>query len=190
MDYWNPIGYYGVNLMVAFIFIVMIYNRYRTPNLDYVFTYFMFNTIIFFVSLILSAITLSIGFAFGLFAIFGILRYRTEPIPIREMTYLFGIISIGLINGLAANESYSIAIMMPNLAILILTFALEQLMAKHILQRKVIIYENIDNIKPQNKEQLLADLKARTGLDIVKYEIRRVDFLRDIARVRIFYREG
>ncbi len=190
MDFWNPIGYYGINLVVAFFFIIMIYNRYRTPNLDYVFTYFIFNSVVFFVSLILSAVTISVGFAFGLFAIFGILRYRTEPIPIREMTYLFGIITIGLINGLAANESYSIDIIVPNLAILILTFTLEQYMAKHILQRKVVIYENIDNIKPQNQEQLLTDLKARTGLDIVKYEIRRVDFLRDIARIWIFYKEN
>jgi len=190
MDFWNPIGYYGINLVVAFFFIIMIYNRYRTPNLDYVFTYFIFNTVVFFVSLILSAVTISVGFAFGLFAIFGILRYRTEPIPIREMTYLFGIITIGLINGLAANESYSIDIIVPNLAILILTFTLEQYMAKHILQRKVVIYENIDNIKPQNQEQLLADLKTRTGLDIVKYEISRVDFLRDIARIWIFYKDN
>ncbi len=190
MEFWNHLSYYGINLAVAFTIIVLIYNRFRTPNLDYVFTYFLFNTIVFFISLILSTVTLSVGFAFGLFAIFGILRYRTEPIPIREMTYLFGIITIGLINGLAANESFSISITVPNISVLVLTFALEYLMAGHILQRKVVIYENIDNIKPQNEEKLLADLKERTGLEIERYEIRRVDFLKDTAKIWVFHKEG
>lgn len=181
--------YYGLNMIFIFIFIILIYNRYRRLEQGFIFTYFMFNTIVFFVSLMLSAITLSIGFAFGLFAIFGILRYRTEPIPIREMTYLFGAITLGLINGLALSNFTLSVVAVPNIAIVVLAFLLEFFLVKHTLLDKVIIYEKIENIKPENREVLIADLKERTGLDIVNIEINRVDFLRDTARIRVFFRE-
>jgi len=189
MNTWTILQHYGLNMIITFIFIVLIYNRYRRQEQGLIFTYFMFNTIVFFVSFMLSAITLSIGFAFGLFAIFGILRYRTEPIPIREMTYLFGAITLGLINGLAPSNFILSIIVVPNIAIVVLAFLLEFFLAKHALLDKLIIYEKIENIKPENREALLADLKERTGLDIVNIEIYRVDFLRDTARIRIFFRE-
>ncbi len=181
------LGHYGLNLAIAFALIILVYNRYRNHELGYVFIYFMFNTIVFFVSFLLSAIELSVGFAFGLFAIFGIMRYRTEPIPIREMTYLFGAITIGLINGLAIGNFDFAMVLIPNLAILTMAFLLEHYLAKEAILETLVIYEKIENIKPANKELLLADLKSRTGLPIKNYNIVRVDFLRDIARIRVFY---
>lgn len=189
MNVLTILQYYGLNMIFIFIFIILIYNRYRRLEQGFIFTYFMFNTIVFFVSFMLSAITLSIGFAFGLFAIFGILRYRTELIPIREMTYLFGAITLGLINGLALSNFTLSVVAVPNIAIVALAFLLEFFLVKHTLLDKVIIYEKIENIKPENREALIADLKERTGLDIVNIEINRVDFLRDTARIRVFFRE-
>lgn len=189
IDMWVLLGHYCINLAAAFIFIILIYHRFRTGAVNLVFTFFMFNTIVFFVSFILSTVTLSVGFAFGLFAIFGILRYRTEPIPIREMTYLFGTITIGLLNGLAENRLDPQVVMVPNLAIIMLAFILEFFLSRRTLSEKEVIYEKIDNIKPENHTRLKADLVSRTGLDIVSFEITRVDFLRDVARIRIFYRD-
>lgn len=189
MNAWTILQHYGLNMIITFIFIILIYNRYRRQEQGFIFTYFMFNTIVFFVSFMLSAITLSIGFAFGLFAIFGILRYRTEQIPIREMTYLFGAITLGLINGLAPNNFAFAVVVIPNIAIVVLAFLLEFFLFKHTLLEKLIIYEKIENIKPKNHDILISDLKERTGLDIVNIEIIRVDFLRDTARIRVFFRE-
>ncbi len=179
--------FYGFNLLIIFAFIVLVYNRYQSHELGYVFTYFMFNTIVFFVSLLFSSITLSVGIAFGLFAIFGIMRYRTEPIPIREMTYLFGSITIGLINGISVkNLEFSMAAV-PNLAILLLAFILEYFLSRHPVMETRVTYEKIDNIKPENHLRLMEDLRNRTGLDIKKFKITRIDFLRDVARIRVFY---
>lgn len=183
------LSHYGINIIVAFIFIVLIYNRFRTHQLGYVFTYFMFNTIVFFVSCLLSAITLSVGFAFGLFAVFGIMRYRTEPIPIREMTYLFGAITIGLINGLAIGNFGLIIVLIPNTAILIMAYLLEFFLTKDAVLETLVIYEKIENINPARHDILLSDLRERTGLKIKNFIITRVDFLRDVARIRVFYRE-
>jgi len=97
----NLIIRFGFNLSIAFIIIKLIYQRNHTDNLDFVFTYFMFNSLIFFFAFLLGSITINIGFAFGLFAVFAILRYRTDPIPIKEMTYLFIVITIGVINAIS-----------------------------------------------------------------------------------------
>ena len=99
----NLIARFGFNLSIAFIIIKIIYQRNHTNN-DFVFTYFMFNSLIFFFAFLLGNITINIGFAFGLFAVFAILRYRTDPIPIKEMTYLFIVITIGVINALSGTD--------------------------------------------------------------------------------------
>ncbi len=189
LNSWYLLSHYSINLVVAFIFIFLIYNRYRTHELGYVFTYMMFNTIVFFVAYMLSAVTLSVGFAFGLFAIFGIMRYRTETIPIREMTYLFGSITIGLLNGLAANKLHIIEVTIPNISVLSLAFILEYFLARYTLNEKSIIYDNLDNIKPENRTDLMADLKQRTGLPIQRVKIKRIDFSRSVVRISIYYKE-
>ncbi|MBC8197759.1 MAG: DUF4956 domain-containing protein [Candidatus Marinimicrobia bacterium] len=165
----------------------MIYHRDHRNN-DFVFTYFMFNSLIFFFAFILSNITINIGFAFGLFAVFAILRYRTDPIPIKEMTYLFIVITIGVINALSnIGESY-LSLIFTNIALIGLTFILEKYWQQNLLFRQTIEYEKIENIKPENIDLLKKDLKARTGLNIQEIEIRKINFLRDTARIRIYYK--
>ena len=180
---------FGFNLTIAFIIIKLIYYRNRSSNLDFVFTYFMFNSLIFFFAYLLGNITINMGFAFGLFAVFAILRYRTDPIPIKEMTYLFIVITIGVINALSGNEvSYTI-LLFTNITLVVLTYFLETYWQKNLLILMTVVYEKIENIKPENRDALLADLKERTGLNIQSLEFRRMNFLRDTARIRIYYKE-
>ena len=188
-DLINLMIRFGFNLTIAFIIIKLIYQRNRPNNLDFVFTYFMFNSLIFFFAFLLGNITINIGFAFGLFAVFAILRYRTDPIPIKEMTYLFIVITIGVINALSGAEVSYAQLLFTNMALVGLTYFLETYWRKNLLVRITIEYEKIENIKPENHDTLLADLKERTGLNIQSFEFRRMNFLRDTARIRIYYKE-
>ena len=180
---------FGFNLSIAFIIIKLIYHRNRSSNLDFVFTYFMFNSLIFFFAYLLGNITINMGFAFGLFAVFAILRYRTDPIPIKEMTYLFIVITIGVINALSGNEVSYTVLLFTNITLVVLTYFLETYWQKNLLIRMTVEYEKIENIKPENRDALLADLKERTGLNIQSLEFRRMNFLRDTTRIRIYYKE-
>ena len=193
----NLLTYYGLNLVSAIVFIVFVYNRYRKNDTVFVFTFFMFNTIVFFVAYMLSAVDVSFGFAFGLFAIFGILRYRTEQVAIKEMTYLFGTITIGLINGLAASMDPSLSVLIPNILIVGLAFILEVILDRldayrdikePILSSKMIIYNNTDNIRPEKQDELITDLVSITGLDILDIRIGRIDLLTNSVRIRVFYK--
>ena len=184
----NLIIRFGFNLSVAFIIIKLIYQRDHNNN-DFVFTYFMFNSLIFFFASILGSITINMGFAFGLFAVFAILRYRTDPIPIKEMTYLFIVITIGVINALSGDEVSIGALLFTNTALVGLTYFLEKYWQNNLLASMNIDYEKIENVKPENHEALLADLKERTGLNIQDFQFSRMNFLRDTARIKIYYKK-
>ena len=123
-EFFNLIFRFGFNLSIAFIIIKLIYYRNYNNN-DFVFTYFMFNSLIFFFASILGSMTVNLGFAFGLFAVFAILRYRTDPIPIKEMTYLFIVITVGVINALSSREVSYAELLFTNIALVVLTYFLE-----------------------------------------------------------------
>ena len=176
------------NLAVVLLIVRYIYYPI-TKNKDYLFTYLLISLTVFLLCFLLDNVKLQLGFALGLFAIFGIIRYRTDPIPIKEMTYLFLVIGISVVNALANKKISYAELVFANLLIVFVTFGMEHLWLLKHETRKNIIYEKIELIKPENKEELLADLKERTGLNIVRYEIRRIDFLKDIANIRIFYYE-
>jgi len=156
---------------------------------DYLFTFIMISTVVFLLCILLESVKLQLGFAFGLFAIFGILRYRTNAIPIKEMTYLFVIIGISVVNALA-NKKVSLAeLLFTNLIILGIIYGIERLWLLRHESSKVVIYEKIDLIKPEKYELLKKDLEERTGLKINRVEIGRIDFLRDTAKLVIHYYE-
>ena len=182
----NLIIRFGFNLSIAFIIIKLIYQRNHSNNLDFVFTYFMFNSLIFFFAFLLGNITINMGFAFGLFAVFAILRYRTDPIPIKEMTYLFIVITIGVINALSGAEVSYAALLFTNIALVGLTYVLETYWQNNTLILRTVEYEIIENIKPENHEKLRLDLEDRIGIPIVKFEIHRINFLRDTVRISIY----
>ena len=131
-------------------------------------------------------VKLQIGFTLGLFAIFGMIRYRTETVPIREMTYLFVIIGVSVINGLAMTVSYA-ELVLTNFLLIALTWVLEnQKILKHT-STKLVLYEKIELIVPERRAELMADLEKRTGLQIEKIEIGHIDFLRDVAYIKLYY---
>ncbi len=166
------------------------YMYYKTtPRKDYLFTYILISLVVFFMCFLLENIKLELGFALGLFAIFGIIRYRTTQIPIREMTYLFLVIGLSVINALSnAKVSYA-ELIFTNLALIFVTYLLEKVFLLRHESKKVINYENVELIKPERREDLKRDLEERTGLVINRLEVGRVDYLRDSARVIIYYFE-
>ena len=187
-EFFNLIFRFGFNLSIAFIIIKLIYYRNHNNN-DFVFTYFMFNSLIFFFATVLGSMTVNLGFAFGLFAVFAILRYRTDPIPIKEMTYLFIVITIGVINALSSSEVSYAELLFTNVALVGLTYFLETYWQNNLLVRHSVEYEIIENIKPENHEKLLLDLEDRTGFSIKHFEIGRINFLRDTVQIRIYCKD-
>ena len=180
---------FGFNFLVVIAIVRGIYYP-KTKDKDYIFTFLAFNTIIFFVLRLLSSIDLSVGFGFGLFAIFSVLRYRTNPIPIREMTYLFVIIALPVMNSILINENGFEQLLLANLLTILVLYAIEQGWGFQFVARKMITYEKIELIQPEKHQQLLDDLRQRTGLSITGYEIGSIDFLRDTAKIEIFYTEN
>lgn len=174
---------------VFFIYIIarVVYFRLGR-NRDYMFTLFLFNMLVFFVCYLLTSVNLSLGFAFGIFAIFSLLRYRTTTIPIKEMTYMFISIAIAIINALSTFDLSFAELLFVNATIVIVTIVLEKTWVRNV-HSKTILFEKIDLIKPVNRALLLADLKERTGIDVHRVEIGEIDFLRDTAKIKMFYYE-
>jgi len=178
----------AIDLLSMIILLRLIYYRV-TGRHDFFLTFFMFNLVIFIITILLNSNTgFSIGAAFGLFAIFAMLRYRTEDISVKDMTYLFLSITIGLISSI--NQGTAVEIILINAVILLVAFLIEGgvLIKQEFI--KTIEYENIDLIKPERNAELIADLKDRTGLDIHKVYIKRIDFLRDTALIKVHYRSS
>lgn len=177
---------FGFNLLICWIIIQVFYYK-KSGRRDYYFTFLLFSVTIFLLIFLLDNVKLQMGFALGLFAIFGMIRYRTETVPIREMTYLFEIIGISVINGLAMTVSYA-EIVVTNVLFLLVTWVLENNKVLKHTASKIILYDKIHNVVPEREKELIEDLKARTGLDILKVEVGNIDFLRDIAYLKIFYK--
>jgi uncharacterized membrane protein len=176
----------GVNLFFLTVIIRFLYYP-KTKRKDYLFTYYLIGTITFFLCFSLKKLDIDTGMGLGLFAIFGIIRYRTDAIEIKEMTYLFLIIGMSVVNSLASNRVSVSEILLINGTVTLLTFGLENLWLLKHETRKIIIYERIDLIKPELHAEMRADLEERTGLKINRFEIGKIDFLRDVAQVRIYY---
>ena len=188
-DFFKLIVKAAFNLAMILVIVRYIYYPI-TKNKDYLFTYLLISLTVFFLCILLDSVKIELAFALGLFAIFGIIRYRTDPIPIKEMTYLFLVIGVSVINALANKKiSYS-ELVFANFMIIAVTFGLERIWLLRHETRKNVIYERIDLIGPEKRDELIKDLKDRTGIDVVRVEIRRIDFLKDIAYLRIFYYEN
>jgi len=175
----------AINLFVTVGIVRLLYYP-RSRRRDYFFTFILTSTTIFMLLYLLDTVKIQVGFALGLFAIFGIIRYRTDAVPAREMTYLFSIIGISVINALAKNIGY-VQIAFVNSIFYVVIWMLEnKRILKHVSNKR-IIYEKIELIRPERYEELLADLKQRTGLSITKVEIGAIDFLKDTALLNVYY---
>ncbi|WP_405607493.1 DUF4956 domain-containing protein [Polaribacter sp. Asnod1-A03] len=185
-DFFKMMFRFTLNFIFLTIIIRFIYYP-DSKRKDYVFTYYLISIIVFFLCFTLKKYEMDIGMALGLFAIFGIIRYRTNPVDIKEMTYLFVVIGVSIINSLANKKMSYAEILSANIIIISVLLLIEKYWALKQVVSKTIIYENIENIKPEKYEVLKADLEERTGLEINKVKIGDVDFLRDIATLTIFY---
>ncbi len=185
-DFIKLLVRFSVNLFFAIIVIRSIfYNKYQ--NREYVFVYILFNVITFLICFLLRKVKMEMGFALGLFAVFGVLRYRTEAIKIKDMTYLFIVIGMAMVNALA-NKSISWAeILFANAGIVGVTYIVDKVWVLREDAVRHIIYEKIELIKPDKHDELMKDLRERTGLNIHKFNVLDIDFLRDIASIEIHY---
>lgn len=176
-----------LNSAVIFIMVRWLYYT-TTRRKDYLFTYILISTAVFLLCFLLESVKLQLGFALGLFAVFGIIRYRTNSMPIREMTYLFLVIGISVINALTGSDVTVVDLLFSNLVIILITFVLEKVWLLKFESSKRIIYEKIELIKPARRSEMIQDLKERTGIEkISRIEIGKIDFLKDICEVTIFY---
>lgn len=185
-DFYKMMFRFVINFTFLTLIIRFIYYPFAKRK-DYVFTYYLISAIVFFLCFTLKKYNLDIGMALGLFAIFGIIRYRTDPIPIKEMTYLFVVIGVSVINSLANKKMSYAEIIGANALIIVVLIIIERYWALKQEESKSIVYEIIENIKPENYEILKSDLENRMGLKINKVTIGDVDFLKDTAKVTVFY---
>ena len=176
---------FGFFMLVLFFIVYFLYYR-KTHRRDYFFTLVLLSVSIFFLIYLLGSVKVKIGFALGLFAIFGVLRYRTETIPVREMSYMFGVISLSVINALADSLSF-VELLVPNIAIAVLIWLFETFVLRASIASKPILYDRIELITPERREELLEDLHKRTGLKITKVNVGSIDFLKDTAILKIEY---
>lgn len=176
---------FGMNLLITTGIIRFLYYP-RSKRRDYFFTFILTSTTIFMLLYLLDTVKIQVGFALGLFAIFGILRYRTDTLPIREMTYLFLIIGMSVINALEKHIGLP-ELLATNVIFILVTWLMESSKILKHMSSKQIILEKIDLIKPDRRQDLLEDLKQRTGINILNIEIGSIDFLKDTALVQIYY---
>ena len=176
---------FGINLLVCWIITHFFYYR-KSRRRDYYFTYILFSSAIFFILYQLQNMSVEVGVALGLFGIFSMIRYRTEQLPIREMTYLFVLIAISIINGAGMASSYA-SFIATNVIFILLIGVLEAAGMSNRKAQKIITYEKIELIKPERRAEMLADLRERTGLEIVKVQVGSIDFLKDTAFLKVTY---
>lgn len=177
---------FGFNLIATFFVVVMLYAQ-NSKRKEFYFSYFAISIAVFMLCFLLESVKLELGFALGLFAIFGIIRYRTDAIPIKEMTYLFVIIAVSVINALSKDFLGYLELTFVNILLVGALWILEQVLLLRQEESLLIIYDNIENIAPSREAELLADLEKRTGRKIRRYQIDKVDLLRDVARITIYY---
>ncbi len=177
----SAIDIVAILILVAFIY----YPKHR--NKDFIFTFVVFNIINFMICFLLGSAQIKIGFAFGLFAIFSIIRYRTIVVSIKDMGYFFVCVALGMLNSLAPIDDNFILLISCNLVILALTFFMERLDFIKNENSKEIVYDRVELIKPDKQVTLLKDLNERTGLEIHRVEIVSINYLKDIAILKAYY---
>lgn len=178
---------FAIDIMAIFVLFGLIFYR-RHKDKDFLFTLIILNLVNFLICYLLSGANMEIGFAFGLFAIFSVMRFRTVTIPVKNMGYLFLSVALGLVNSLATVQENYIILLVTNTFIILLAFLLESATSdRHQLSVREITYERIDLIKPELRSEMIADLCNRTGLAIQKVQVTNIDLMQDIAFVQAYY---
>ena len=185
-DFLELIIRFLFNALVLLMVVRYLYAK-NSRRKDFFFSYFAVGITVFLLCFLLESVKLELGFALGLFAIFGIIRYRTDAIPIKEMTYLFVVIGVSVINALSNKKVSYAELVLTNAIIVSGLYLLEKTLMLRQEFSLEITYEKVENINRSNEKELIRDLHERTGIEIKRYEITRIDFLRDVANITIFF---
>lgn len=177
---------FAFNLAATFVIVVLLYARISRRK-EFYFSYFAISIAVFLLVFLLESVKIELGFALGLFAIFGIIRYRTDAIPPKEMTYLFIIIAVSVINALSKDYFGYVELTFVNLLLVGALWALEKILMMRRENSLEITYEKIENMHKDKEAEMLKDLESRTGVKIVRYQINKINYLRDTARITIFF---
>ena len=184
-DTWTLLLRFAFNTLVTWYITHFLYYP-KSRRRDYYFTFMLISVSVFFLIFLLGGVKLKIGFALGLFAIFGIIRYRTESMPVREMTYLFVLIALSVINALAVTLSYAELLVTNLIFIMFIRVSEDNRWISHV-SCKLVLYDRIDLVLPERRVELIEDLQRRTGLTVVRVEVGAMDFLRDTAMLKVYY---
>jgi len=185
---WGILLRFAINLVFIIVLVGIIYFRY-TKKEKFLFTFFLIGIVVFFISSIMKRVDIGLGLAFGLFAIFGILRFRTRNFSLKDMAYLFTTIGLSVINSLGMVVLPLTGIIVINLIILISAFVLEQILCINMFMKHTIVYDKLELLKPENQNKLLKDVSARTGRTILRISVQRIDYKREIAELDIYFKE-
>lgn len=185
-EFYTFLARFGLHILFILIIVKNLYYK-TSKRKDYFFTYLLISTTIFLLCSVLGKVNIELGLALGLFAVFGIIRYRTSQIPIREMTYLFIVIGMAVINALGSTGLSFYELLFANGSLIFFTWVLERIWTVNHVSRKVVQYDKIELIKPNYNEELKKDLRERLGLNILRVEVGKVDFLKDTAKLIVFY---
>lgn len=188
-DLFNLLMAFLLNTSVVWVIVHFFYYP-KGRRRDYYFTFMLLSVSIFMLIYLLlqNASDMGIGAALGLFAIFGIIRYRTESVPIREMTYLFFLVALSVLNGKTGELNFTSRILV-NLIFIGIVWVCENYLSVYKEGCKFVRYDNIDLIQPEHYEELKADLEKRLGIHVIRVEVGAVDFLTDMAMLRVFYKD-
>jgi hypothetical protein len=189
---WEDLIGMLIRLVLHMTFIMVIVRLIYYPiakRKDFLFTYILISLSVFLLCFLLGSVDLNMGFAMGLFAVFGIIRYRTDAIAIKEMTYLFIVIALSVMNALINKKVSLLEMSFANIVIIGATYGLEKVWLLRHESQKIIQYENIDLIKSGKRPELVLDLESRTGIKINRIEIGKIDFLRDVVMIKIYFYE-
>lgn len=175
-----------LNITCAYVLIDLIYRKINQQR-EYIFTFYLFNILIFFVSSLLSGVKMKTGFAFGLFAIFSILRYRTEAVGIKEMTFLFINIIMAVMNSRVTHSLPLSELLFANIVVILSTYLLEKRWLKGHRTAIDILFEDISLVHIDKRDEMIVGLRERTGFRVIDYEILSIDYLRDCAKLKVYY---
>ncbi len=185
---WGILLRFSINILFIIVLNGVIYFRY-TKKERFLFTFFLIGIVVFFVSSIMRRVDIGLGLAFGLFAIFGILRFRTRNFSLKDMSYLFATIGLSVINSLGMMVLPLAGVIVINVIIIASAFILEIILSKNTFMKHSIVYDNLEMLKPENHNKLKKDLSNRCGRQILRISIRKVDYKKAIADLDIYFKD-
>jgi hypothetical protein len=186
-DFWGVMIRFGITLIYLFILLRVIYFKY-SKNDSSLFIFFSMGIMIFFLGTMMHVVYFEIGMAFGLFAIFHILRFRTKTFPVKDMAYMFTTIGLSLINSLKLIKFPLLGLLIFNTLIIISAYLLEISLFKYKTESYYLIYDNVELLKSDKKQKILNDLSIITGKNIFRFKIQSMNCRSKVARLEIFYK--